>query len=436
MNGTRWGIGVAAGIWIACAARVGAAEAPAADAAFFFHDGDRVVMMGDSITEQYLYSTYVELWTLTRFPAWNITFRNVGIGGDRSPGGNSRFQRDVVPLQPTVMTVDFGMNDGGYGGFVEAAFKTYLSGLQGIADQAHSNHIRVAWVTPQPVDKKEDGPAIQGYAATLEKFSEGVRTIAASNQGMFVDQFHPYLCVLDKARAADPKNRIMGGDAVHPGPPGQAVMAAAILRGLGFPALVSTAEIDAANLRVVSAKQCRITDLAAGTNGAFRFMRQDAALPFFPEQAQSILPWTPLADEIDAYCLKVTGLKSGSYDVLLGGRKVARYTDTALAAGVNLALPALTDGPVAAQVKAIVGAVEAKNRFFHERIFRGVTLASANVPEFLENHKEVESQIEQARAAAFAKRLAEMPRYDEAIRQALVIRPHLVELVPVVPASP
>src|SRR5262249_53723110 len=51
---------------------------------FFFQDGDTVVMLGDSITEQHLYSSYVEAWTVTRFPAWKIVFRNVGIGGDRS----------------------------------------------------------------------------------------------------------------------------------------------------------------------------------------------------------------------------------------------------------------------------------------------------------------------------------------------------------------
>ena len=54
---------------------------------FFLKDGDTVVMMGDSITEQLLYSNYVEMWSVSRFPTWKLTFRNVGIGGDRSTGG-------------------------------------------------------------------------------------------------------------------------------------------------------------------------------------------------------------------------------------------------------------------------------------------------------------------------------------------------------------
>src|SRR5512140_328930 len=55
---------------------------PAAE--FFFKEGDRVVFLGDSITEQRLYTTYIEVYTLTRYPSWSLTFRNVGWGGDTS----------------------------------------------------------------------------------------------------------------------------------------------------------------------------------------------------------------------------------------------------------------------------------------------------------------------------------------------------------------
>lgn len=36
---------------------------------FFIRDGDRVVFLGDSITEQRLYATYIEAYTLARYPA-------------------------------------------------------------------------------------------------------------------------------------------------------------------------------------------------------------------------------------------------------------------------------------------------------------------------------------------------------------------------------
>ena len=52
---------------------------------FFFKRGDRIVFLGDSITEQYQYSSYIELYLTTRFPNWNLTFINAGIGGVMPP---------------------------------------------------------------------------------------------------------------------------------------------------------------------------------------------------------------------------------------------------------------------------------------------------------------------------------------------------------------
>src|SRR5438093_10700486 len=108
---------------------------------FFFKKGDVVVVMGDSITEQRLYSNYLELWSQTRFPSYNLVFHNVGIGGDTSTGGNGRFKRDVLTHKPTALTVDFGMNDGGYQPFNEKRYDPYMKGLQGIADQAKAANI-------------------------------------------------------------------------------------------------------------------------------------------------------------------------------------------------------------------------------------------------------------------------------------------------------
>src|SRR2546421_6508264 len=84
---------------------------------FFFRPGDRIVFLGDSITEQYQYSTDIELYLTTRFPTGNFTFLNAGIGGDTANGGAGRFKNHVLAEKPTAVTINFGMNDGGYGAF-------------------------------------------------------------------------------------------------------------------------------------------------------------------------------------------------------------------------------------------------------------------------------------------------------------------------------
>jgi lysophospholipase L1-like esterase len=424
LSRSRWLCPLAVAVAVAALPRPAAA---ADDQAFFFKEGDKVVMLGDSITEQYLYSTYVETWSITRFPAWKMTFRNVGIGGDRSVGGNRRFKRDVAALQPTALTVDFGMNDGNYKAFDPATFKVYMDGLQGIADQAKAANIRVAWLTPSPVEKAEQGPPLQGYNETLEKYSEGVKETAQHNGGLFVDQFHPFVKIEDEARAADPKNRIGGGDVVHPGAPGQAIMAWAILKGIHFPELVSSVEIDAGSGKVTAQKNCKAANVEV-KDGRVSFRRQDGALPYFPEKAKSILKWAPIRDELNDYRLKVTGLKPGRYEVRLGGKKVAEYPAEELASGVNLAGPALAEGPVADQVNAVAKAVEEKNTYFHTKIFRGVVLADVKKADFFDPKLSAQ-ELEEKRAAVLKERLEKMPELDEAVQKTLVIQPHEVEVV-------
>ncbi|MEK6262587.1 MAG: SGNH/GDSL hydrolase family protein [Planctomycetota bacterium] len=405
----------------------GAASAQAAE--FFFKDGDVVVMIGDSITEQHLYSNYVEMWTVTRYPNWKLTFRNVGIGGDRSVGGNSRFARDVLLHKPTAMTVDFGMNDGGYGAFSDNVFKPYMDGLQGMANQAKAANIRVAWATPQPLDNAEQGPtALTGYNQTLEKFSDGVKVIAEKNGGLFVDQFHPYLAALDRARGKGPKyDRITAGDAVHPGPPGQALMAASILKGLSFPSLVSSAEIDAAGGKVVAAKNCTIENISK-KDGGISFSRLDGALPFFPAEALGILPHAPILEELNDYRLQVAGLAAGKYEVRVGGKKIAELTAEQLAAGANLAAGALTDGPIADQAKAVKAAVEAKNRFHHDMIFRGIVLS--NVPDWVYSVVP-RAELDAKKPAIIEERLAKLIPMDAEVAKALVMKANTFDIVPV-----
>src|SRR5947209_13445275 len=86
---------------------------------FALKDCDRVVFYGDSITDQRLYTTFVETFVVTRFPTLDVSFVHSGWGGDRVTGGGGgkidvRLDRDVFAYKPTVVTVMLGMNDASY----------------------------------------------------------------------------------------------------------------------------------------------------------------------------------------------------------------------------------------------------------------------------------------------------------------------------------
>ncbi len=101
---------------------------------FFLKNGDRVVFYGDSITDQRLYTSFVETYVLTRFPTMDVTFVHSGWGGDTVAGGktsgsiDNRLERDVFVYKPTVMTVMLGMNDGRYRPFDQQLFDAYRTG--------------------------------------------------------------------------------------------------------------------------------------------------------------------------------------------------------------------------------------------------------------------------------------------------------------------
>jgi hypothetical protein len=401
------------------------ASASAAD--FFFKDGDTVVMIGDSITMRQGYSNILETWTVTRFPYWKLTFRNAGFG-DKAIDGNARFARDVLLYKPTALIVQFGGNDGRVPDYA-AAFKGYIDGLQGIDNQARSADIRTAFLSPVPHDVSEPGPtALRGYNQTLEKLSNGLKIVADKKGWVFIEVLHPYIAVLDRARSQSSKYiSISLGDPSHPGPPGQALLAAVVLKGLGFPSLVSSAEIDIAGRKVVATENCTVEILAAEER-RLRFSRTDGALPYFPADSASILKWSPILEDLNDYRLKVTGLAPGRYQVRLDGKRIAEVSAEQLAAGTNLASAALSAGPIADQSKSVRAAVDKKNKFQYDMIFRGVVIS--DVPAWVYRAVSREA-VEVQRKAVVEERLAELAALDAEVANALIMKANTFEVVPV-----
>src|SRR5215813_3654521 len=140
----------------------------AADA-FALKDGDRVVFYGDSITDQRRYTSFVETYVVTRFPKLDVRFVHSGWGVDRVSGGGGgpidvRLWRDVLPYNPTVVTIMLGMNDGGYRAFDQALFDTYVAGYKHIAEtlQRQIPGVRITVIQPSPYDDVTRQPTFEG----------------------------------------------------------------------------------------------------------------------------------------------------------------------------------------------------------------------------------------------------------------------------------
>lgn len=394
---------------------------PCVAAEFPIHDGERVVFLGDSITEQRLYTTVIEAYTLARFPQWKLTFRNIGWGGDTAHGALNRAGRDMLPLKPTFVTIDFGMNDHGYRAYDAGIYNNYTNKQTGLVELLKTNNSRVALVTPQPIEDKRPDPDKDVRNMALRKMGDGLREIAAKEKVLFSDQFDPYMAVMLKARQTDPSALIGGGDAVHPGPVGHTIMAWAILKSLGASAAVSSAELTAAG-KLVAATGCKITDSKV-VAGVLSFTRQDAALPMpVNPQAEAVTKLIPLLTDLSLYELKVTGLTAPKYQLLVDHKPAAVFTAQELAQGCNLTLCA---GPITEQARQLWNLVVEKNNIFFRR-WREVQLYGP--PEWVKS-----PAFEAARDKELARldeQIAQLETKINALRQPLV---HTFVLKPATP---
>lgn len=395
--------------------------------AFFFRDGDRAMILGDSITQGMTYSTLMESYVLSRFPNWNITFRNTGWSGDtmnlRTRGGLEKgFDRDLKPLEATAVTIDFGMNDARAG---DAGYSTYLSSAQTLVDKFAAQGARVALITSSPEEKYQDGqPAGSAYNLMLRKYSDGLKTVATEKNVLFVDQLAPMIEVIESGRKSGVLAPAEGGirlipDAVHPGAAGGLVMAASILKGLNAPALVSRVELDAASGKV-TAEKATVSDVKTGDT--LSFVRLDEAMPWpLPPDslmAAKIPGFNPL-DDLSRYELKVSNLTSPKYQIAVDGKSIGTFTKEELAAGLNLSTQVI---PAMPEVDKLLGAIKAKNAIYYS-LWRDVRVGP--IPEWIP--KDV---VEQAREVKDKELVAKLAEADAALAKFRIPQSHQWTLTP------
>ncbi|MEY3629643.1 MAG: hypothetical protein RLY91_1409, partial [Pseudomonadota bacterium] len=123
------------------------AYASAQTAPLAFKHGDRVVWLGDSITAAYTYGRYIETFFLLRRPDLDLTFFNAGIGGHSALDGLNRLDRDVLVHRPTVVVINFGMNDAAYP--PNSPHAAFIQNIKTMIERLREGGVkRIIWVEP------------------------------------------------------------------------------------------------------------------------------------------------------------------------------------------------------------------------------------------------------------------------------------------------
>ena len=295
-------------------------------------DQETIVFYGDSITEQNLYSAYLETFLLSRFPQKKLAVFNFGWSGDTATGGNKRFIRDVSGVKPSLVFVNFGMNDGGYKAFDEETYRIYMEGQQALADTIKTAGAREVLFTTSPVDDLPRGE-LSVYNPTLARMANGILEFAGKRQLAAIDLFHPMLDVQRRAKEKDPAFTMIP-DGVHPDPVGHLVMAYIAMRAIDAPREMGELEV---NGTTVTGRGVTVTNVVR-EDDAVEFDMTLPFLPFYvPAEARRALELVPLQEELNRFRLR--GTPGGSRPLVLSidGKMAGPFTPEMLARGVDLA---------------------------------------------------------------------------------------------------
>jgi lysophospholipase L1-like esterase len=376
--------------------------------------GDRLDVIGDSITEQRMYSRIIETYLTVCRPDLEIEVRQLGWGGETVEGFRSRVEQDCLRFHPTVATLCYGMNDSKYRPYDDANGTWFRNNLTALVDQLKAADMRVVIGSPGIAERYATW--VSTRAGTLDEHNLNLCTlrdlaldVAIAEDSRFADVFWPMLTAGFMARARyggnpDAPYALVGRDGIHPHWSGHLVMAYAFLRGLGLDGDQGTITVE---MKTKSAQ-------ASTGHTVDRFDGADLVItshryPFYAEgpvdrddSIRSGMSLVPFNEQLNRFTLIIHGDPKAHYSVRWGDE--SRIFSAAEAeAGVNLAeeFPKNPFGPAFARVDEAVAVKQAFETKQVREIFHGV-----------EGKADLESAVKRTEA--------ERARLIQAIRQAFV----------------
>ncbi|MDP4228228.1 MAG: SGNH/GDSL hydrolase family protein, partial [Bacteroidota bacterium] len=211
-----------------------------------FVKGDRVVFAGNSITEHGYYESYIWLYYMLHFPQMRIEVFNGGVGGDVAKQIYARFDGDILPKKPTVLSVTFGMNDSRYFEYNKkgaeeqvrksAVEESYNGFLQIQEKLLGLKNVKKIMMTTSPYDEtmKNSQNYFPGKSLTIEQIAKFQLEAAKKNKWGFVDMLHPMTAINLREQKKNPEFTLTGPDRIHPGNGGHLVMAYLFLKAQGL----------------------------------------------------------------------------------------------------------------------------------------------------------------------------------------------------------
>ena len=182
-----------------------AAPAAQRDPPFEFLEGDRVVLLGDTLIEREQTHGYIETRLVSRYPGRNIVFRNLGWSADTVTGQSrvsfdwskpeeewfKQLKNQIATIKPTVAILGYGMA-GSFDG--EAGIPKFKADLNKLLDaiQGTSPDKPVRFVLLSPIRHEQLGPPLPDPAKhnqQLALYSKAIKEVSDQRHARFISLF-------------------------------------------------------------------------------------------------------------------------------------------------------------------------------------------------------------------------------------------------------
>jgi lysophospholipase L1-like esterase len=366
--------------------------------------GDFVAIIGDSITEQKLYSVFVEDYLLMCQPAGPLRIAQFGWSGETARGFANRMANDALRFHPTVITTCYGMNDGGYSPMTPEKGEAYRKAQQEIVAKAKEAGVRTIIVgSPGCVDSvtfRKDPAQAEMYNKTLAALHDIAQEVAESNGVKFADVFSPmYDAMLRAKDKYGPEYYVPGADGFHPDANGQLVMAYAFLKALGCSGDIGTITVDMLSNHADVTEGHKLLSCNQGTveleSSRYPFCFNGD--PKLPGSTSGIIEFIPFNRELNRLTLIVKDPPAEKCKVTWGNSS-KEFTKGELIGGINLASQFL-DNPFGEAFRKVDGLVRQQQNYETPMIKSLIT----KLPEFKVLLPDDASTFEQLAEKAMSK---------------------------------
>jgi lysophospholipase L1-like esterase len=198
--------------------------------------GDRIVFLGDSITQggdghDKGFVRLIRKTLAEKHPDMGIEVIGAGISGNKVPDLQRRLDRDVISKKPTLVVIYIGINDVWHGeknparGTLPEAFE---AGLKDVVHQCQEAGAQVVLCTPSVIGEKADGS--NNLDQRLDQYAGISRGIATEMKLPLCDLRAAFINYLKEHNQDNKPKGVLTGDGVHLNDAGNQLVADTMLQ--------------------------------------------------------------------------------------------------------------------------------------------------------------------------------------------------------------